>query len=594
MSSLSTTSLLLGTENDIDDLSEEHLREFYENEEMDRFLTIFSTYVTEVRVSETSSGTPLESSSVPTGDSVWVIGQTHRDRPAEKHAAQCISEQVANQWIRSHLPPTAPPAPPFTLGRLKLAVQRLYLATIPIYVPFLIRMHRLSSWRDTGRSSMYCIIFWILWYHNLLCPAFFLHIFYALIRRRIFPYPTIDELRERHHEVDRANKLGDAVSSRLSASSSFGVRDMWRLFRIVNKPLNKPWKSKAKKFAAQHGSQSPPESIDYSATIDAINDEPTVLDDEMESQEERDIKRLGLHILNAVADFHERMKNLFIWRRHRSSRIYSAFIFCAFLATLLLPARIIAKCVYFVAGFLFWHVVPVIMALSPQERARLPPPLADVPTDAEYAMDLISSRIASGKYTKPGKKTDSRNSDAAADSSIREGHNEVDANEVSASRGKDTGPDWRKWSERAAVGKAWAGEGKRLMKGQVRLHLKQTLLPCCADPVNVKWMPDHTSPIIPSSSSLAFVSQHSTTPGLITLTSTMFMFTPLTTTKPKITLPLSRLRGVRKMGLIKGLSLKWSPENDEHEVEEIFRWVGGRDELFTRLVGLAGKRWKTS
>ncbi|KAK0506216.1 hypothetical protein EDD18DRAFT_22856 [Armillaria luteobubalina] len=229
--------------------------------------------------------------------------------------------------------------------------------------------------------------------------------------------------------------------------------------------------------------------------------------------------------------------------------------------------------------------MPVIMALSPQERARLPPPLADVPTDAEYAMELVSSRIASGKYTKPGKKADSRNFDAAAETSVREGHNEVDANQVSASRGKDTGPDWKKWSERAAVGKAWAGEGKRLMKGQ--------------------WMSDHTSPIIPSSviaiaqptspqDTHTFVSQHSTTPGLITLTSTMFLFTPLTTTKPKITLPLSRLRGVRKMGLIKGLSLKWSPENDEHEVEEIFRWVGGRDELFTRLVGLAGKRWKTS
>ncbi|PBL01129.1 hypothetical protein ARMGADRAFT_1073433 [Armillaria gallica] len=586
MSSPSTATLPLGTENDIDDLSEQQLREFYENEEMDRFLTIFSTYVTEVRVLETSSGTPLENTSVPTGDSVWVIGQTQNDRPTEKHSAQNISEQVANQWIRPHLPPSAPPAPPFTLGRLKLAVQRLYLATIPIYVPFLVRMHRLSSWRDTGRSSMYCIIFWILWYHDLLCPAFFLRILYALIRRRILPYPTIDELRERLHEVDRANKLGDAVSSRLSASSSFGVRDMWRLFRIVNKPLSKPRKSKAKKAsAAQHGSQSPPESIDYSATIDAINDEPTVLDDETESQEERDIKRLGLHILNAVADFHERMKNLFIWRRHCSSRIYGAFIFCTFLATLLLPARIIAKCVYFVVGFLFWHVMPVIMALSPQERARLPPPLANIPTDAEYAMELISSRIASGKYTKPGKKTDSRSSDAAADSSVREGHDEVDFNQMSASRGKDTGPDWKKWSERAAVGKAWAGEGKRLMKGQ--------------------WMPDHTSPIIPSSAiaiaqptslqdTHTFVSQHSTTPGLITLTSTMFLFTPLTTTKPKITLPLSRLRGVRKMGLIKGLSLKWSPENDEHEVEEIFRWVGGRDELFTRLVGLAGKRWKTS
>ncbi len=43
MSSPSTATLPLGTENDIDDLSEQQLREFYENEEMDRFLTIFST-----------------------------------------------------------------------------------------------------------------------------------------------------------------------------------------------------------------------------------------------------------------------------------------------------------------------------------------------------------------------------------------------------------------------------------------------------------------------------------------------------------------------------------------------------------------------
>ncbi|KAK0208221.1 hypothetical protein DFS33DRAFT_423587 [Desarmillaria ectypa] len=321
------------------------------------------------------------------------------------------------------------------------------------------------------------------------------------------------------------------------------------------------------------------------ATINDINDGPTVLDNEMESQEERDIKRLGLHILNAVADFHERMKNLFIWRRHHSSLIYGAFIFCAFLATLLLPVRIIAKCVYFVVGFLFWHVVPVVMALSPEERARLPPPLADIPTDADYATELISSRVASGKYIKPSKKATSKHSDAATDSFPREGHNEIDPNQLSASHGKDTGPDWKKWSERAAAGKAWAGEGKRLMKGQR--------------------MSDHSSPIIPSSAiavaqhtlpqdTHTFVSQHSTTPGLITLTSTMFLFTSLTTTKPKITIPLSCLRGVRKIGLIKGLSLKWSPEKDEHEVEEIFHWVGGRDELFTRLVGSGGKRWKTS
>ncbi|KAG7450529.1 uncharacterized protein BT62DRAFT_1001342 [Guyanagaster necrorhizus] len=301
MSSLSTATLPPGSENDTGGLSDDQLRELYENEEMDRFLAIFSTYVTEVRVSETSSRAPLENASPPPGDSVWTIGHTQDDGLPEELPVQCISEQIANQWIRPHLPSTAPPAPPFTLGRLKLAVQRFYLATIPIYVPFLVRMYRLSSWRDKGRSSMYCIIFWILWYHDLLCPAFFLRIFYALVRRRIFPYPTIDELRERLREVDRASKLGDAISTRLSTSPSFGVKDMWRLFRIVNKPR----KAKTKKASAEPGYQDAPESIDCNATI---KDETTVLDDETETQEERDIKHLGLHVLNAVADFHERMK----------------------------------------------------------------------------------------------------------------------------------------------------------------------------------------------------------------------------------------------------------------------------------------------
>ncbi|KAK0208220.1 hypothetical protein DFS33DRAFT_423878 [Desarmillaria ectypa] len=96
MSSLSTATLPLGTENDIDDLSDQKLRELYESEEMDRFLDTFSTYVTEVRVSETSSGAPLENTSVPIEDSVRAVGPTQDDNPPERYSAQSISGRVAN------------------------------------------------------------------------------------------------------------------------------------------------------------------------------------------------------------------------------------------------------------------------------------------------------------------------------------------------------------------------------------------------------------------------------------------------------------------------------------------------------------------
>lgn len=68
------------------------------------------------------------------------------------------------------------------------------------------------------------------------------------------------------------------------------------------------------------------------------------------------------------------------------------------------------------------------------------------------------------------------------------------------------------------------------------------------------------------------------------------------------------MRGVKKIGMnaIPGLSIKWQRslasgsynETDAGEasaeseiVEEKFRWVGGRDEVFARLVGSGGRKW---
>jgi hypothetical protein len=60
----------------------------------------------------------------------------------------------------------------------------------------------------------------------------------------------------------------------------------------------------------------------------------------------------------------------------------------------------------------------------------------------------------------------------------------------------------------------------------------------------------------------------------------------------KITIPLVDLRGVKKTGLLDGLSLWWAEMQDNKMgTEENFVWVGDRDELFARLVGSDGLRW---
>jgi GRAM domain-containing protein 4 len=61
------------------------------------------------------------------------------------------------QKITPYLPPAYPSAPPFTLGRLRLSTQRLYLALEPLYVP-LLRLFRLAAWEDKQTSAIYCAV----------------------------------------------------------------------------------------------------------------------------------------------------------------------------------------------------------------------------------------------------------------------------------------------------------------------------------------------------------------------------------------------------------------------------------------------------
>lgn len=126
-----------------------------------------------------------------------------------------------------------------------------------------------------------------------------------MIRRRVFSYPTLEELREHRREIERANEFGAEMSSRVSATSSSGLKEMWRLFKVANKSAKTKSKASAKEKLNGASSDMPPE--------DAINPteiagDATVLDDSMNGEEARDLKRIALHALSEVADLHERIK----------------------------------------------------------------------------------------------------------------------------------------------------------------------------------------------------------------------------------------------------------------------------------------------
>lgn len=62
------------------------------------------------------------------------------------------------QYLVPILPQPRPSAPPFTLGGLRLATERLYLAILPVYGPFLSQLKDLATWEDYGVSLMYCSV----------------------------------------------------------------------------------------------------------------------------------------------------------------------------------------------------------------------------------------------------------------------------------------------------------------------------------------------------------------------------------------------------------------------------------------------------
>lgn len=145
-----------------------------------------------------------------------------------------------------------------------------------------------------------------MWYQNLLLPCLILRILYSLVRRRLWPYPTLAELRDHRRQVIRANEFSEQISDRLSASSTFGMKEIWRLIKVFNSAKKKKVKGYAKDMV-EHTTEVPHDDTHTDPQDDAP-EAAIVLDDTKDSADAKDFKRAGLHVLGEIADLHERIK----------------------------------------------------------------------------------------------------------------------------------------------------------------------------------------------------------------------------------------------------------------------------------------------
>lgn len=265
--------------------------------------------------------TYLNTANVPSEPNTAAALRSQRRKPQSypQQPPKYLSARVA-AWIIPKLPLSpATPRHKFRLSSFRLGGQRLWVATYPFYAPLFADLAQLAAWTNWHRSARTCSVWWILWYFNLLLPALFGKILFVLLRRRMLPNPNLKELRERRRLAREANQLGDAMEGHGAATSflgtgpvpgvgqgggDMGIRDMWKLVRIVTKGKSKKGKEKVKDAGETVASQ-----LGMSVDVDRVEET------RRGRQEDEDWRRGALKIMEGLADFHERVRKYVLQSR---------------------------------------------------------------------------------------------------------------------------------------------------------------------------------------------------------------------------------------------------------------------------------------
>ena len=153
-------------------------------------------------------------------------------------------------------------------------------------------------------------LYWVLWYHGLLLSALVLRLSYELLRKKLHPYPSLTELREHRSRIDRSQAFGTVLATRLAGAPALGLRDVWDIFGDYRR-VRKLKKAKGKVMENGQETSAGLGNADDAASVYSVSlSTSELLQDEsaQAAEEEADLKRLGLFLLNEVADLLERIK----------------------------------------------------------------------------------------------------------------------------------------------------------------------------------------------------------------------------------------------------------------------------------------------
>ncbi|PWY98591.1 hypothetical protein BCV70DRAFT_201908 [Testicularia cyperi] len=279
------------------------------------------------------------SSQNPYGSDIAVPDELHVNAQDEgvDGIAFCIAyilalvEKLAPEEIDHH------PIRGYREGLIRSHLERLYTIA-PFWEQLGFRMRRLYRWENPKTTAAAAMIYFVLWYTDMIPTAFILLLMYHILRFKYFP-PSESYLHDKVKQRMERGKAANTLSEKLKRRSRLDILTIY------------------KRWAASYGA-------------------PTQ-------------EAMGL-----VADFHEKIKNLILWRNPAATKRTLVMFGALNLFVTFAPAHYVYKTLFFFLGITFFCLLP-LQSYFPSHRKALSPlwwATFGAPTDAQFAVQLLRKR----------------------------------------------------------------------------------------------------------------------------------------------------------------------------------------------------------
>ncbi|KDN51350.1 hypothetical protein K437DRAFT_293493 [Tilletiaria anomala UBC 951] len=229
------------------------------------------------------------------------------------------------------------PEAAYSESRTRSHIARLYLIA-PFWERLLRDTRELYRWDNPRRTAIAAMIYFCLWYTDMLPTSFLLYMIFCICRFRFFP-PEVSVIAEKVKERFKRGAEAERINERLRQRSRLDIFNLYRRW------------------------------------IDTFGIPTQVA-------------------LGDIADGHEKIKSLILWRNPTATWRTIAQLSILTLFVTFAPPQMVLKAFFFCIGVLFFILLP-LQSHYPRYRRPLSPiwwALWGCPTDAQFAIKLLRRR----------------------------------------------------------------------------------------------------------------------------------------------------------------------------------------------------------